>query len=410
MESVKLEEQYPTRTSPQPGREGAARNPLGSRKRPLAETADSSGELGWKRRQFYSPPGGVKKDGMAEAGDEISDTDTIATEPHNGLGPTGLDGGIDGGSQESACDRDHDSARHMSMRNESVKHIESDEDTISHKDMDTIRVDDSNNDPDNDSPGGSQETDSDDYLASPKSMHEEYEKHKYAPYRDKSYQHVFSKANIFTIDTADRFSQANTDLCHKLLGKSEQSLPETPFDNAVVEACKSVKGIRNKETILFGLTSVIIPALDDALKPEERIFFCESVYEKWSSSCHITDSAPQPDLAIGFGSEAFKSQIDEAEELLNLLQAPQIQQQPRSNQRKSLFQGAPSMFFPFFSCEVGDIDLAQPHNTHCMVIGMSSIVMLFRAIGRLHELDGKILASLFGMTITRRRFSLITQS
>ncbi|KAL6789491.1 hypothetical protein GGI42DRAFT_366582 [Trichoderma sp. SZMC 28013] len=353
MESVNLDEQYPTRTSPQPGLEGTvmpgATGTPGSVKRPLESLAvvnngGSGGEPSRKRRQMSKSSRSGKADSMAEADDET----TEAEEAEN-----------------------------------------SDTDTNSQEDMDTIRVDHSDDDPDNGSPGGSQEVDRDDYLT-PKSMHEE---DKYAPYRDSSYQHVFEEANIVTTDTADRFSKENTDLCHKLLGKSEQPLPQTSsFDNAIVEACKSVKGRRDRETLLYDLNPLFIPAPDDVLNSEEHNPFCESVNEKWSSSPYITNSPPQPDLAVGFGPEAFKTPIHEAGKLLKYLLQQQKQQPPRFNQCVSPFQGAPSMFFPFFSCEVGDVDLARPHNTHCMFIGMDSIVKLFRTISRLSELNGEILA------------------
>ncbi|UKZ73922.1 hypothetical protein TrVFT333_001576 [Trichoderma virens FT-333] len=226
------------------------------------------------------------------------------------------------------------------------------------------------------------EADSDCY-ALPKSMWPM--EHKTDPFRDPSWEHEFQRFGTFVHEHPQGLCPESKALCKELL-EGKQPLPENSLfeDNLIGATCEMLRH-RNETMVFRDVTPLVAPSAELlALRGETHTgLMHESTNEIWSHSQPILRIQPQPTFAVGFRGAAFTP--EQYHKVYTLFE-------DRCTDDSSPVAGTPWMFFPFFSCEIGSLSMAQRQNTHNMTIGMHAVVELFRGVNREAELNRQVLA------------------
>lgn len=174
-----------------------------------------------------------------------------------------------------------------------------------------------------------------------------------------------------------------TDICHQLLVK-DQVVPQNSLfrDDLFARFCWKIQD-RNEAMIIQDVTRLIVPsAMNLAIYGDTHLdILIESVNEAWTGSIPVEGPRPQPDYAVGFGRSAF---TEEQQKKLDPLIGSVFD--------TSYFVATYRMYFPFFTCEVMALDIADRQNAHSMTIAVRSIVELYKTVKREKELDREILA------------------
>ncbi|KAL7963250.1 hypothetical protein V8C34DRAFT_267651 [Trichoderma compactum] len=222
--------------------------------------------------------------------------------------------------------------------------------------------------------------------------------HKTDPFRDPSWEHEFQRFGTFLHEHPLGLRQESEALCKKLL-EGEQPLPEKSlFDDDMIRATCQMIQHRNETMVFRDITPLIAPSAELlALRGEtHKDLMYESTNEIWAHSQPILRVQPQPTYAVGFRGQAFTT--ERYQKLYTIFE-------DRCTNDSSPVAGTPFMFFPFFSCEIGSLSMAQRQNTHSMTIGMHGVVELFRGVEREAELDRQVLA--FSIAHSHREVQIV---
>jgi hypothetical protein len=193
-------------------------------------------------------------------------------------------------------------------------------------------------------------------------------------------------------DDAKKF---NSELCRMLLEK-EQPVPRDSLfsDNSFEETMEMIQD-RNEAMIIKTISALMFPHVQAmAIRGAKHLKpFIQSFDEGWNNCIKITQTRPQPDSAIGFGtSELSAEQLEKLRPYLGDLNA------------KSYFRATFFMLFPFITFEVkrGSIglDIADRQNAHSNTVAVLGLAEFFRLCGREQELHGRLLT--FSISIDHR--------
>ncbi|KAL7916047.1 hypothetical protein GGI35DRAFT_431486 [Trichoderma velutinum] len=209
--------------------------------------------------------------------------------------------------------------------------------------------------------------------------------HKTDPFRDPSWEYEFQRFGTFLREHPRGLCQESEALCKELL-EGEQPLPENSlFDDDIIRGTCEMIQHRNETMVFRDITPLIAPSAELlALRGKTHTgLMYESTNEIWSHSQPILRVQPQPTYAVGFRGPAFTTQ--QYQKVHKLFEG-------RCTDDSSPISSTPFMLFPFFSCEIGSLSMAQRQNTHSMTIGMHGVVELFRGVKREAELDRQVLA------------------
>lgn len=206
-------------------------------------------------------------------------------------------------------------------------------------------------------------------------------------YRSPGYaQDLELKGESYLFESSEGITEDDELLCQRLLNTVQTIPQDTLFrDDLFNVTCRKIKQ-RNQARMIEDVSPLIVPSTETlatygATELKDLVF---SVNERWDASVSITETRPQPDRCVGFGASAFTW--------------PQ-----RSRLRQyighfvpvglvSVFLATWRMYFPFFACEMGGLDVADNQNAHSMTMAVRGIVELFKLVNRENELHRKILA------------------
>jgi hypothetical protein len=204
------------------------------------------------------------------------------------------------------------------------------------------------------------------------------------PYADRRYALLLEIKGSYMGISELGITDGSKQLIRGLLD-NEQTTPQgTLFDDDIFEStCRNVDG-RNEARVIRDITQLIVPPAEilctrGASHLEHLV---ESVNQGWNNSIPLTGTRPQPDYSVGFKRDAFtKDQLAKLSPLIGDFFFGQ-----------SFFMATYYMYFPFLTCEVTSLDIADRQNAHSMTLAVRGIVELFRAVKREDEVNRKILA------------------
>jgi hypothetical protein len=216
---------------------------------------------------------------------------------------------------------------------------------------------------------------------------------KNAPYRDPCYEVLLetegSYMGRYVGENEEGVTKESKDSCRTLL-EIEQKIPrESIFEDELFQGTCDMLPNRNEAKVIQDISRLIVPSAQSLAlcgsKHDAKYLrnLIESVNEGWNNSIPLTGARPQPDYAVGFRREAF---TEEQREKL----APFIGDFIRGDQ--SFFMATYYMYFPFLTCEVAALDIADRQNAHSMTLAVRAVVELFRLIKREDEIHREILA------------------
>ncbi|AEO59814.1 hypothetical protein MYCTH_2095026 [Thermothelomyces thermophilus ATCC 42464] len=209
---------------------------------------------------------------------------------------------------------------------------------------------------------------------------------KSAPYRDQRYETLLElKGNSYMAKDPLGLSSASKDLCRSLLEKPQPVPSDTLFRDDIFETtCQKIHN-RNESRVIRDISRLIVPSAESlaTFGAKHLNILTESVNEGWNNSIPITTPRPQPDYSVGFRRDAFTE-----DQLAKL--SPFIGDFITGDQ--SFFMATYYIYFPFLTCEVTALDIADRQNAHSMTLAVRAVVELFRAVNRENEVNRKILA------------------
>ena len=168
-------------------------------------------------------------------------------------------------------------------------------------------------------------------------------------------------------------------LCQGLLDTPQPVPTSSLFDDGVFDKiCRAAAGY-NEAAIVQLMTPCIIPfpQLLFWRGAQDLEGLAQSYNKRWTHAQPLAGYQPQPDLSVGLGHRAFTS--------------PQLRKLHRL--RLSATDG---LYFPFLVVEVkchrGSLEDADCQGVHGASVAANTLVQLYRAISRQHELHREILA------------------
>ncbi|KAL8641704.1 MAG: hypothetical protein Q9228_001520 [Teloschistes exilis] len=176
--------------------------------------------------------------------------------------------------------------------------------------------------------------------------------------------------------------------CKSLLKRREIHPQDTLFrDESFTQTCEKIRS-RNEAVIVQDISRLIVPSAQNLaiLGTPQLLDLYETVNEGWNRIHPFVGSRPQPDYAVGFDISAF------TQEQHRILES--FVGQPESS-LLTYFLATPRMYFPFLTCEVKcgseALDIADRQNAHSMTVAVRAVVLLFKLVRRLPEIDREIL-------------------
>lgn len=188
-------------------------------------------------------------------------------------------------------------------------------------------------------------------------------------------------------DSSEKNEKIKQD-CKSLLKSRGIHPQDTLFrDESFTQTCEKIRS-RNEGVIIQDITRLIVPSAQNlAILGAPQLFdLYEAVNEGWNRIHPFDGSRPQPDYAVGFDISAFtREQRCILEPLVG---------RPESS-LLTYFLATPRMYFPFLTCEVKcgseALDIADRQNAHSMTVAVRAVVLLFKLVRRLPEIDREIL-------------------
>ncbi|AEO58603.1 hypothetical protein MYCTH_2306056 [Thermothelomyces thermophilus ATCC 42464] len=209
---------------------------------------------------------------------------------------------------------------------------------------------------------------------------------KSVPYRDQRYKTLLEVKGSYMTEAPLGLAGAGQALCRSLLEKTTL----VPSDNTLFRddifetTCQKIDN-KNEARVIQDISRLIVPSAESlaTFGAKHLDILIESVNEGWNNSIPLTSPRPQPDYSVGFKRDAFtKDQLAKLSPFIGDFIAGD----------QSFFIATYYMYFPFLTCEVGALEIADRQNAHSMTLAVRGIVELFRTVKREDEVNRKILA------------------
>ncbi|KAK7634260.1 hypothetical protein IWX48DRAFT_389205 [Phyllosticta citricarpa] len=192
------------------------------------------------------------------------------------------------------------------------------------------------------------------------------------------------------IYSRDGLSDTSAALCQRLLQSKEPTPVGTLFDDEPYKKiCKELKD-EGKNKLVRHVGFLLVPSVAElrARGDTGLEILTETVGETWRRCIPVFPPSPSPDFSVGFYREAVGK-----ERVAKLW--PYLGTAPET----SPFAATTNMLFPFLVVEaIGtcpsenlNATTAKRQSTHSAIIGMRSVIELFRYVNRTHEINGEIL-------------------
>jgi hypothetical protein len=207
-------------------------------------------------------------------------------------------------------------------------------------------------------------------------------------YEKPAFENYLKGKGMFMHNPTTKPCAASQRFCRMAFSKQFEVPQGTYFNEDIFEDARIIFAEKNEATFVKDMTPLLIPSpvllglLDADLSYLQ--YTTETANELWSRCIRISNTCPKPDFSAGFNPSAFnKTQLDKLSALIE-------------NPNGSLVQATPSMYFPFFVCEVKSCNIpliiADRQNAHSMFIAARAVVQLFKAAGCESEVNRKILS------------------
>lgn len=177
---------------------------------------------------------------------------------------------------------------------------------------------------------------------------------------------------------------------YKSLLKSREIYPQDILfrDKSFIQTYKKIRS-RNKAIIIQDITRLIVPSAQNlAILGAPQLFdLYETVNEGWNRIHPFEGSRPQPDYAIRFNISVF------TREQYYILKP--LVGRPKSS-LFTYFLATPRIYFPFLTykvkCGSEILDITDRQNTYSITVAVRAVVLLFKLVRRLPEIDREILS------------------
>ncbi|KAL2187758.1 hypothetical protein L209DRAFT_764600 [Thermothelomyces heterothallicus CBS 203.75] len=190
---------------------------------------------------------------------------------------------------------------------------------------------------------------------------------KSVPYRDQRYNVLLELKGSYMTKDPLGIASASQALCQSLREKTQPVPGDTLFRDDIFETtCRKIDH-KNEARVIQDITRLIIPLAESLATFGVK---------------HLDILIESPDYSVGFKRDAFiKDQLAKLSPFIGDF----------ITRDQSFFIATYYMYFPFLTCEVASLDIADRQNAHSITLTVRGIVKLFRIVKREDEVNRKIL-------------------